>query len=80
MAYALTGRFAEALPVADKYLERHGTDQDILLAAITAQYEVFRGGQVLSNLDRAKIRKYSSAYRGSQRALLDKYLTTMEAR
>ena len=80
MAYAMTGRFAEALPVADKYLERHATDQGMLLAAITSQYEVFRGGQVLSNLDRAKMRKYSVAYKGDQRALLEKYLTTMEAR
>jgi Flp pilus assembly protein TadD len=80
MAYAMTGRFADALPVADKYLERHATDQDMLLAAITSQYEVFRSGQVLSNIDRAKMRKYSAAYRGNQRALLEKYLTTMEAR
>jgi tetratricopeptide (TPR) repeat protein len=80
MAYAMTGRFADALPVADKYLERHATDQDMLLAAITAQYELFRGGQVLSNVDRAKMRKYSIAYKGNQRPLLDKYLTTMEAR
>jgi tetratricopeptide (TPR) repeat protein len=80
MAYAISGRFADALPVADKYLERHATDQDMLLAAITSQYELFRGGQVLSNIDRAKVRKYSIAYKGSQRALLDKYVTTMEAR
>jgi VWFA-related protein len=80
VAYAMTGKFAEALPVADKYLERHATDQDMLMVAITSQYEVFRGGQVLSNLDRAKMRKYSIAYKGQQRALLDKYLTTMEAR
>jgi VWFA-related protein len=80
LAYAITGQFAEALPVADKYLERHATDQDMLLTAITSQYEAFRGGQVLSNVDRAKMRKYASAYKGSQRALLDKYLTTMEAR
>jgi len=80
MGYALTGRFAEALPIADKYLERHGTDQDMLLAAITAQYELFRSGQVLSNVDRAKMRKYSIAYKGEQRTLMDKYVTTMEAR
>jgi hypothetical protein len=51
-----------------------------LLAAITSQYELFRNGQVLSNVDRAKMRKYSVAYKGAQRALLDKYVTTMEAR
>jgi tetratricopeptide (TPR) repeat protein len=80
LAYAMTGRFAEALPVADEYLQRHATDQDMLLAAITSQYELFRNGQVLSNVDRAKMRKYSVAYKGAQRALLDKYVTTMEAR
>ena len=80
MAYAVTGRFADALPVLDKYLERHGADQEMLLAAITAQYELFRGGQVLSNIDRAKVRKYSVAYRGPQRALLDKYVATMDGR
>jgi hypothetical protein len=52
----------------------------MLLAAITAQYELFRGGQVLSNVDRAKMRKYSIAYKGADRVLLDKYITTMEAR
>jgi VWFA-related protein len=80
IAFAMTGRFAEALPAADKYLERHPTDQDMLLAAITSQYELFRSGQVLSNVDRAKIRKYSVAYKGADRALIDKYVTTMEAR
>ena len=80
IAYAMTGRFAEALPAADKYLERHPTDQDLLLAAITSQYELFRSGQVLSNIDRAKMRKYSLAYKGADRALIDKYVTTMEAR
>jgi VWFA-related protein len=80
MAYAMTGRFADALPVADKYLERHAADQDVLLAAVTAQYELFRAGQVLSNLDRAKMRKYSLAYKGEQRALLEKYVATMEVR
>ena len=80
IAYAMTGRFAEALPAADKYLERHPTDQDMLLAAITSQYELFRSGQVLSNIDRAKMRNYSRAYKGADRALIDKYVTTMEAR
>jgi len=80
IAYALTGRFAEALPVADSYLERHPSDQDVLLTAITSQYELFRGGQVLSNIDRAKIRKYWLAYKGPDRALIDKYVTTMGAR
>ena len=80
IAYAMTGRFADALPVADKYLERHPTDQDLLFTAITSQYELFRSGQVLSNIDRAKMRKYSVAYKSADRALIDKYVATMEAR
>jgi VWFA-related protein len=80
IAYAMTGQFAEALPVADRYLERQPADQDMLLAAITSQYELFRNGQVLSNIDREKIRKYSIAYKGPHRPLIEKYITTMEAR
>jgi hypothetical protein len=53
----------------------------MLLTALIAQYEVVRTGQVvLSNVDRARIRKYAAAYKGPQRALIDKYLTTMEVR
>ncbi len=80
MAYVLTSRHAEAVPVLDDYLTRHPADQDVLLAAIVAQYEVARAGQALSNADLAKLRKYSAAYRGPQEALVDKYLTTLGAR
>ncbi len=80
MAYAMTGRYAEAVPVLDDYLTRHPADEDMLLAAIVAQYEVARGGQSLSNADLAKFRKYSDAYRGPYEALVEKYVTTLEAR
>jgi tetratricopeptide (TPR) repeat protein len=80
IAYVLTGRFAEAVPVLDGYLTRHGSDEELLLAAIVAQYEVARGGQLLSNADRAKLRRYATAYRGPQRALIDKYLETLQVR
>jgi VWFA-related protein len=80
MAYSMTGRHADALPVLDNYLAGHPTDQDMLFAAIVAQYEVARGGQPLSNVDRAKIRKYAIAYRGSNQPLVDKYLQTMDAK
>ena len=79
-AYVLTGRFAEAVPVLDGYLTRHANDEDALLAAIVAHYEVARGGQLLSNADRAKLRRYATAYRGPQRALVDKYLETLQVR
>jgi VWFA-related protein len=81
VAYAMTARYAEALPIADAFLARSPSDQDMLLTALIAQYEVVRSGQVvLSNVDRARIRKYAAAYKGPERALIDKYLTTMDAR
>jgi predicted Zn-dependent protease len=81
VAYAMTARYAEALPIAEGYLARSPNDQDMLLTALISQYEVVRTGQVvLSNVDRARIRKYAAAYKGPQRALIDKYLTTMEVR
>ena len=67
--------------MADAYLSRHADDQDMLLTALVSQYEVVRTGQmVLSNVDRARIRKWAAAYKGPQRPLIDKYLTPMEAR
>jgi tetratricopeptide (TPR) repeat protein len=80
MAFVMTGRFAEAVPVLDAYLARHPTDQDELLAAIVAQYELARAGQLLSNIDGAKLRKYASAYRGEHQALVEKYLETLQVR
>jgi VWFA-related protein len=77
MAFSMTGRHADALPVLDNYLVGHPTDQDMLFAAIVAQYEVARGGQPLSNIERAKLRKYAAAYRGSNQALVEKYLETI---
>jgi VWFA-related protein len=77
MAYSMTGRHADALPVLDGYLSRHPTDQDMLFAAIVAQYEVARAGQPLSNVDRSKLRKYAAAYRGPNQALVDKYIATI---
>jgi VWFA-related protein len=80
IAYVLIGRFAEAVPVLDGYLSRHSTDQDVLLAAIVSHYEVARGGQLLSDVDRVKLRRHAAAYRGPQRALVDKYLETLGVR
>jgi VWFA-related protein len=80
MAYVMTGRYAEAIPVLDAYLVRHGSDQDLLLTTIAAYYEVARAGQTLSNVDNARLRKYSSAYKGPQAALVEKYLAVMNGR
>ncbi len=80
MAYSMTGRHAEALPVLDSYLDRRPTDQEMLWAAIVAQYEVARGGQALSSVERTKLRKYSTAYRGPNQSLAEKYLETIGAK
>jgi VWFA-related protein len=80
MAYLISGQHAEAIPVLDGYLARNPADQDYLLAGIVAQYEAARKGQILSDLDRAKMRKYGAAYRGEHAALVDKYMQTMEVR
>jgi Flp pilus assembly protein TadD len=80
LAYVMTGRWSEALPVLDSFLSRNGSDQDMLLASITAHYEAARGGQVFSTAERAKLRKYAAAYRGPQAALVEKYLETLQVR
>jgi hypothetical protein len=80
MAYVMTGRYADAVPVLDRFLTRHVTDQDALLASVIAHYEIVRSGQLLSNVEQAKLRKYASAYRGEHQALVEKYLQTMQVR
>ena len=80
MAYLLTSRYAEALPIVDGYLSRHPTDQDFLFAAVVSQYEIVRAGAILSNADRDRVRRWANAYRGEQSALVEKYLQTMGAR
>lgn len=80
-ALVLAGKHAEAVPVADAFLTRHPDDQDILVAAIVAQYEVTsRAGLSLSAADRAKLTRYERAYRGPQKALVAKYVETLTAR
>lgn len=80
VAYVLTAKYAEAVPVLDGYLTRHATDQDLLLAAIVAHYEVARAGQALPEAELAKLRKYAAAYRGPDGAIVTKYLQALQAR
>jgi len=76
----MTSRYAEAMPVLDGFLERHSTDQGLLLAAIVTQYELVQGGQVLSVADSAKMRRYAGAYKGPEGPLVQKYLQSMQAK
>ena len=80
MALILTNRYDEAAPVLDALLERQPADQDMLLAAVVAHYERARLGGTLSNVDRARLKKYGAAYRGSAQPLVQKYLDTMQVK
>jgi VWFA-related protein len=80
MAYLLTSRYGDALPIVQGYLSRHPTDQDFLFAGVLAQYEVVRSGLTLSAADRDRVRQWAAAYKGSQSALVEKYLLAMGAR
>jgi tetratricopeptide (TPR) repeat protein len=78
LAYVVLGRYADAVPVLDRYLTRNGTDQDVLFAAIYAQYEATTAAKtLLPEADRAKIKKYASAYKGQQQALVARYLQSL---
>jgi VWFA-related protein len=80
-AYLMTGRYQEALPVLDRYLTRHPTDQTALFAAVFAQYHVVsRERLVLPDADQAKLARYVRAYQGPYQPLLAKYLQIMRGR
>ena len=77
-AYLMTGRYAEALPVLDKYLIQHPEDQVALFAAVYAQYHVItREKLALSQPEQAKMARYVRAYTGPYQPLLAKYLEIM---
>jgi VWFA-related protein len=81
VAYLMTGRFAEALPVFDRYLTRHPSDADVLFSAVMAQYEVTTRANVpLSDVERARLTRYAKAYKGPQDALIAKYLSAMQVK
>jgi VWFA-related protein len=77
-AYLITERYEEAIPVLDAYLSRNGTDQDMLFAAVFAQYQLTTRNRVtLSNADLDKLARYVRAYRGPSAPLLARYLETI---
>lgn len=80
MAYVMTTKYADAMPVLDSLLSRHPTDQGLLLAAIVSQYELVLGGQVASVADVAKMRRYVSAYKGPESPLARKYLESIQGK
>jgi len=80
MAYVMTTRYAEAMPILDAFLSRHPADQGLMLAAIVSQYEIVQGGQVASVEDVNKMRRYVSAYKGPESTLARKYLESIQAK
>jgi hypothetical protein len=80
MAYVMTGRYDDAVPVLDMYLTKHPADPDALFSAILAQYEIASRAKVaLSDAERAKLMRYARAYKGPQEALISKYLNALQA-
>jgi VWFA-related protein len=80
-AYLMTGRYQEALPVLDRYIARHPTDQTALFAAVFTHYHVVtRERLAVSQTDQARLAKYVQAYTGPYKALLAKYLQIMRGR
>jgi hypothetical protein len=80
-AYLMTGRYPVALPVLDRYLARHPTDQTALFAAVFTQYHVVtRERLAVSQADQARLAKYVQAYTGPYKALLARYLQIMRGR
>jgi Flp pilus assembly protein TadD len=80
LAYVATGDHDRALPIIDAYLQRQPADPEMLFAAIVSRYEAMRAGQALSNAERERIRVYRAAYKGSDGALLDKYVALLDVR
>lgn len=80
IAQVIAGQYIDAIPVLDTVLSRRPADPFYLSAAVIAHYEAVRSGMVLSTADRAKLRKYGLAYKGPERALVDKYLETIDVR
>lgn len=79
LAYVMTGKYAEAVPVLETYLAENPSDADMLFSIIMAQYEVTTRARVsLSDAERAKLTKYARAYKGPQQALISKYLEAMQ--
>ena len=50
------------------------------MAAIVSRYQSMRAGHTLSDADRDRLRQYRRAYRGTQAALVDKYMALMDGR
>jgi VWFA-related protein len=77
-AYLLTGSYGDALPVLESYLTRNPTDPDALFAAVLAKYQLtLAAGNTLTAAEQTTLRRYASAYKGPQAALIARYLTAM---
>jgi VWFA-related protein len=79
LAYLMTGKYAEAVPVLETYVAKNPADADVLFSIIMAQYEVTtRAGVSLSDAELARLTKYARAYKGPQQALISKYLEALK--
>ena len=78
LAYVVTGRYADAVPVLDGYLTRNASDQDVLFAALFAHYETHTRQKTLpTEADRVTLKRYAAAYKGPQQGLVVRYLQSL---
>lgn len=78
LAYVMTGRYGEAVPLLDAWLAKNGTDQDVLFAAVLAMYES-SDGRPLPDAARARTTRYAQAYRGPLKGLVTRYVEALQA-
>ncbi len=81
LAYLLTGRYAEALPLLDGYAQRHAGDQKAAFGYVLAQYAVTsKAGVPLSGAEQAKVARLATTYKGADQPLLARYVAVLSAK
>ena len=81
LAYLLTSRYAEALPLLDGYTQRHAGDQEAAFGYVLAQYAVTsKAGVPLSGAEQAKVARLAKVYKRADQALLARYVSALGSR
>ncbi len=78
LAYVLTGRYAEALPLLDIYAQRHAEDQESAFGYVFAQYALTaKAGTPLPVAEQTKVARLAKVYTGPDQPLLARYVAAL---
>lgn len=78
LAYVLTGRHGDALPLLDSYLQRHPDDQEAAFGYVFAQYVIrTRAAAPLSAAEQATVARLAKVYKGPDQPLLARYVAVL---